>query len=121
MSIKNTSEAVEGYIILKSLVFNNGTGFALGENLKEVQPYVTWQFTETNGTRDYYWGHYTTDYEMAERDYVERIAKHQRMYGVSERVPQNSIAERLRESGSQAVNHNTNHPTNACNGKKDRY
>lgn len=40
--------------------------------------YVTWQFTENEGgVRDYYWGHYHTDREWAERDFSRRIDDYQ--------------------------------------------
>ena len=45
---------VQGYEILKSIVFGSRHGFALGHNLAAPDAYVTWQFTEQkDGTRDY--------------------------------------------------------------------
>ena len=43
-------------------------------------------FTESeNGTRDYYWGHYTQNSDAATRDYELRIMEYQKDYGLSER------------------------------------
>jgi hypothetical protein len=81
-------EAVHGYIIKESVVFDNDRGFALGENLNAVTPFVTWQFTEENGQRDYYWGHYTADGDAAKRDFDARAAQYQADYGVAERPAQ---------------------------------
>ena len=41
------------YIIRQSVLFDNGRGFALGESSKAPAPFVTWQFTEERGRRDY--------------------------------------------------------------------
>ena len=59
-------EQINGYEILKSTVFANSRGFALGHNPAAPSPYVTWQFTEgKDGQRDYYWGHYGNSREWA--------------------------------------------------------
>ena len=85
MSNKASEEKVHGYEIKRAIFFENDRGFALGENPKAVQPFVTWQFTEENGQRDYYWGHYTTNSAAATRDYENRVAEYQHDYGVSEK------------------------------------
>lgn len=51
-------EENQGYVIRQSVLFDNGRGFAMGENFKAPNPFVTWQFTQEDGKRDYYWGHY---------------------------------------------------------------
>ena len=61
------------YIIRQSVLFDNGRGFALGESPKAPAPFVTWQFTEEQGRRDYYWGHYYGDKTAAEKDFTARI------------------------------------------------
>jgi len=76
-------EIVHGYAIMDETLFSNNRGFALGENPHAVQPYVTWQFTEENGKRDYYWGHYTTDKVKAQQDFNTRVAKYEQDYGVT--------------------------------------
>ena len=78
-------EMVHGYEIKESIIFTNNRGFALAENPNAPQPFVTWQFTEENGKRDYYWGHYTTEESAAKRDLVQRVADHQTQYGVAAR------------------------------------
>lgn len=72
----------QGYIIEKSVLFNNNRGFALGKHPREG--FVTWQFTEEQGRRDYYWGHYHSDETAAERDYLDRTTDYQRRYEVHE-------------------------------------
>lgn len=85
MSNKASEERVHGYEIKRSILFENDRGFALGKNPKAVQPFATWQFTEENGKRDYYWGHYTANSAAATRDYETRVAEYQHDYGVSEK------------------------------------
>ena len=79
------SDNVKGYEIKRAIAFENERGFALGENPQAVQPFATWQFTEENGKRDYYWGHYTTHSAAATRDYENRVSEYQHEYGVSEK------------------------------------
>lgn len=85
MSDKSRKEMVHGYEIKRSVLFDNDRGFALAENPNAPQPFVTWQFTEENGKRDYYWGHYTTNKDAAVRDYENRVSEYQHEYGVSEK------------------------------------
>ena len=79
------SDKVQNYEIKRSILFENDRGFALGENPQAAQPFATWQFTEENGKRDYYWGHYTTNSTAATRDYENRVAGYHHDYGVSEK------------------------------------
>ena len=44
-------------MIRRTILFDNKCGFVLGENPKAPNPYVTWQFNEQDGHRDYFWGH----------------------------------------------------------------
>ena len=69
------------YVIRRTILFDNKCGFALGENPKAPNPYVTWQFNEQDGHRDYFWGHYHNDPDMAERDLHNRAEDYQRRYG----------------------------------------
>ena len=62
-----TLEKNAGYEIRGSVLFDNGRGFALGENDRAPAPFVTWQFAEENGHRDYFWGHYHTEEAAAVR------------------------------------------------------
>ena len=81
-------ENIQGYEIEKSVLFENSRGFALGHNPAAPQPYVTWQFTENEGgIRDYYWGHYHTDREWAERDFSRRTQDYQYLFKVEEKEP----------------------------------
>lgn len=65
-------------------LFDNKCGFVLGENPKAPNPYVTWQFNEQDGHRDFFWGHYHNEPDMAERDLHNRAEDYQRRYHVFE-------------------------------------
>ena len=54
---RTTVEINQGYVIRRTILFDNKCGFVLGENPKAPNPYVTWQFNEQDGHRDYFWGH----------------------------------------------------------------
>ena len=86
MSDNPSKEKVHGYEIKRSILFENDRGFALAENPNAPQPFVTWQFTEENGKRDYYWGHYTKNADTAAKDYEARVTGYQKDYGVSEKA-----------------------------------
>ncbi len=85
MCKKNQNDTIHGYEIKRSIVFDNNRGFALAENPKAGNPFVTWQFTEENGARDYYWGHYINRKDAATRDYEFRVSEYKHEYGVSEK------------------------------------
>ena len=62
------------------MTFDNDRGFALGHNEAAPNPFVTWQFTETeSGQRDYYWGHYHNEMKWAEKDFLKRIDDYKEM------------------------------------------
>ena len=69
------------------MLFKDGKGFAIGENPKAPAPYATWQFTQENGRRDYYWGRYYNDPQSAETNFLERSKNHKTMYQVEEVKP----------------------------------
>ena len=88
----------QGYVIRQSVLFDNGRGIALGEHPREG--FVTWQFTEEQGRRDYYWGHYYDDGAAAEKDYADRAADYQRRFHVREvKAP---ISRQMEEAGRLA-------------------
>jgi len=64
---------VHGYTVTQSVCFSNDRGFALAENPRAASPFVTWQFTEENGKREYYWGHYFSKEASAANDYDKRV------------------------------------------------
>ena len=92
-------EEIQGYVIRQSVLFDNGRGFALGEKPDAPNPFVTWQFTEEQGNRDYYWGHYYNDGATAEKDYSARVTDYQRRYGVQE--VKRPIAEQMKAAKEQ--------------------
>lgn len=70
----------QGYEIQKAVLFDNGRGMAFGEHPREG--FVTWQFTEEAGKRDYYWGHYHSDRAAAEKEFTERGTDYMRRFAV---------------------------------------
>ena len=90
----------QGYVIRQAVLFDNGRGIALGEHLREG--FVTWQFTEEQGRRDYYWGHYYDDGAAAEKDYADRAADYQCRFGVREvkRLSPSRCGKRRNRPGS---------------------
>lgn len=70
-----------GYEITKSVLFDDDRGFVLGHNPKAPAPYVTWQFAQTQGKRDYFWGHYHGDGAKAEGDFKGRVKDYADRYG----------------------------------------
>ncbi len=95
-----TLEKNADYTILCSVLFDNGRGFVLGENPAAPSPFVTWQFIEEQGKRDYYWGHYHGDGASAEKEFAARAADYQQRYGVQEVL--RPIAEQMKEAGARA-------------------
>lgn len=97
-------DTIHGYEIKKSILFENSRGFALAENLKAVQPFVTWIFSEDKtGRRDYEWGHYYGEEAAAEKDFTSRAAEYQRDYGIREVKP--TIAEQMKAAQKLAGEH----------------
>ena len=92
-----------GYVIRESVLFDNKRGFAIAEHEhpKAPAPFVTWQFAEENGRRDYYWGHYHTDEASAQKDFKDRTADYKRMYKVQEVKPR-TIAQQMKEAAKLA-------------------
>jgi hypothetical protein len=84
-------EKVHGYEIRKSVCFSNDRGFALAHNPAAVSPFVTWQFTEENGKRDYYWGHYFSKEESAVTDYGKRTGEYRTDYPTLTEKPANYL------------------------------
>lgn len=58
-----------GYEIIKAYPVGDRE-FVLGENIYDGARYVTW---ECSGGNNYYWGHYFTDKESADKDLFDRI------------------------------------------------
>lgn len=75
-------DKTQGYSILNAILFENGRGIALGENLEAPSPYVTWQFTEQDGKRNYYWGRYKDNKDAALQDFVNRSTDYAAGYSV---------------------------------------
>ena len=76
-------------------------------------PFVTWQFTETeNGQKDYYWGHYHSSGQTAEKDFAKRVADYKEKQmedyelrpapGNPDRAARPSITAPLKEAARRA-------------------
>ena len=73
----------QGYSILKTVMLENGRGFALGENPKAPSPYVTWAcYDDDKGQRQYDWGHYGSSRADLEMDLSDRVWEYQRLFKV---------------------------------------
>lgn len=73
LEAQRSAGMVGSYTITRSIQFDNDRGFAYGENPKAAQPFATWQFTNDNGVRDHYWGHYHSGQDAALTDYENRV------------------------------------------------
>lgn len=72
-----------GYTILKAVMLENGRGFALGHNPQAVAPFVTWAcYDDSQGKRQYEWGHYGSDYNAAFSDFLHRVRDYQQQFNV---------------------------------------
>ena len=73
----------QGYSILKTVMLENGRGFALGEHPTAPSPFVTWVcYDDEHGIRQYEWGHYGNDRAALEQDLADRVRDYQRLYKV---------------------------------------
>lgn len=70
------------YEITRTILYDNDRGFAIGENPAAPSPFVTWQFTEEQGRRDYYWGRYFNTKDDAVKNFLDRTNSYERQYGV---------------------------------------
>lgn len=78
-------DEIKGYEIKQAIVFDNDRGIAMGENPAAPAPFVTWQFSEENGKRDYYWGKYFTDGQAAQDNFSFRVEKYRNDMEVTEK------------------------------------
>mgnify|MGYP000754907789 CR=1 FL=1 len=67
-----------GYEIKRLLLYDDNKGFALGENLRAPDPYVTWKVTEEQGRRSFDWGHYFTTERAAVKDFLKRAGDYEK-------------------------------------------
>lgn len=83
----------QGYVIREAVIFDNGQGFALGENPKAPDPYVTWQLKKDGDRLDFFWGRYHKDPESAGQNFRQRVEDYQNQYHVNivEQVPRQSL------------------------------
>ena len=60
-----------GYIITDSIHIGRAE-FVIGEMKNAPSPFVTWECKDGN---NYFWGHYLSDRQAAERDLLERAGR----------------------------------------------
>ena len=72
-----------GYEIKRLLLYDDNKGFALGENLRAPDPYVTSKVTEEQGRRSFDWWHYFTTERVAVKDFLKRAADYEKDNSVS--------------------------------------
>lgn len=82
-------EKVNEYEIKEIIQFEDSKGIALAEDPAAPSPFVTWQFTERDGHRDYYWGHYFSDEQRAREDFASRAENYRHSITVRLKEPVN--------------------------------
>lgn len=107
------TETVGGYAIKNYVVFSNNKGFAVGENLKEAESFVTWQLTEENGKRDYYWGHYFKKSDDCTSDFYNRVCHYMHYNNVDVKYNYIEPSEKILEQNENMIDgiiNNTSSP-----------
>lgn len=84
---------VHGYEIKRTIMFENDRGFAFGQKSTGPSPFVTWQVTEENGVREYYWGHFFANESAAVFDYNNRISQYKIDYPTIEEKRPSAVAK----------------------------
>ena len=79
-------EMVDGYGILKTVLFETGHGFGLCYACGAQDKFMVWQFTQTVFGCDYYHGRRFTDKIDAEDDFRRRRNDYQNLYGIKEKA-----------------------------------
>ena len=98
-----SDEMVQRYEIKQAVLFDNDRGFALAHNPAAPSPFVTWQFTNDNGVRDYYWGRYCGTEERAKVDYLSRVSDYRETYHLPEKPIPTTAAEMSREQNYNMI------------------
>ena len=72
-----------GYVIRRTILFDNQSGFALGEHPTAPSRYVTWAcYDDEHGQRQYEWGHYGDNLTAMEQDFNRRLVEYQMQFKV---------------------------------------
>ena len=104
-----------------TILFDNKCGFVLGENPKAPNPYVTWQFNEQDGHRDFFWGHYHNTREAAEADLTDRAENYKQLYQVRKVAPQKqSVRAKLTQAASKTEGRSKDLPSKNIHHGHDR-
>ena len=103
---KNTTlhfDPVQGYEIKQAVLFENDRGFALAHNPAAPSPFVTWQYTEENGVKDFYWGHYLGEEKTAQADFDKRVSGYKTEHGFAEKYNYMASAEMSKEQNYNMI------------------
>lgn len=97
------SENVKGYQMLKTTLFENNRGVALGYNPEKAPyPFATWYFTENKGgERDYFRIHECMNRPVAEQDFYKRVDNYKIVYKVQEKTEGQESGEYYRYYSTQ--------------------
>ena len=98
-----SGEAVQGYEIVRAIAFDDQRGFAIGLNPNAPSQFVCWQFTEENGSRDFYWGTYTDEFQSAGDNYAARVLVHMSDSDVKEVYNHLASAEMSKEQNYNMI------------------
>lgn len=79
----------QGYVILQTMLFDDGSGFVLGQDAKSRDPYVTWRFTKDGSHFDFSEGRFHNNTDLAEQDFQQRAADYlsQHEVKIAEQMP----------------------------------
>jgi len=98
-----SGEAVQGYEIVRAISFDDQRGFAIGLNPNAPSQFVCWQFTEENGSRDFYWGTYTDEFQSAGDNYAAQVLVHMSDSDVKEVYNHLASAEMSKEQNYNMI------------------
>ena len=79
-----------GYRITDSIRIGE-TEYVIGTHEKDPNRFVTWACTDGN---NYFWGHYLTSREDAERDLIKRAGEQRRLLDSLKKPPRKSEYQR---------------------------
>ncbi len=74
----------QGYRVRSSVLFDDGTGYIIGENQAAKSAFVTWQLHGEHGRPQYYNPRFHADWESAEQDLNSRTEKYKQVHAIRE-------------------------------------
>ena len=98
-----SGETVQGYEVVRAISFDDQRGFAIGLNPNAPSQFVCWQFAEENGSRDFYWGTYSDEFQSAGDNYAARVLVHMSDSDVKEVYNHLAAAEMSKEQNYNMI------------------